>query len=54
MAGGGGSSPEWLLDEPGLSAVDGVGFFILIKRATIIMNLRRQSERTVRRYAIQR
>ena len=37
---------EWLLDEPGLSAFDDVGFFILMKRATIIMNLRRQSERT--------
>lgn len=54
MAGGGGSFPEWLLDEPGLSAVDGVGFFILMKRATIIMNLRKQSERTVRRCGIRR
>ena len=44
MAGGGGSFPEWLLDEPGLSAFDDVGFFILMKRATIIMNLRRQSD----------
>ena len=37
-AGLGGSSPEWLLDEPGLDEL--TGFFILMKRATIIMNLR--------------
>ena len=32
---------EWLLDEPGLEAPD-CGFFICMKKATIIMNLRRR------------
>ena len=43
MPGGGGcgGSLEWLLDEPGLEAPD-CGFFICMKKATIIMNLRRR------------
>ena len=48
-AGGGGSSllppAPWLLDEPGFSVMAGVGFFILMKNATIIMNLSRRRGR---------
>ena len=40
MPGGGGSggSLEWLPDDPGFEAPD-CGFFICMKKATIIMNL---------------
>ena len=52
MPGGGGcgGSLEWLLDEPGLEAPD-CGFFICMKKATIIMNLRRRRRKGRRRAA---
>ena len=52
MPGGGGcgGSLEWLLDEPGLEAPD-CGFFICMKKATIIMNLRGRRRKGRRRAA---